>query len=179
MTDAHHCVVVLNRALDQMGDVLAAVRRDQLGDPTPCPDWDVANLVGHVVASPRNFLMMMRGEQPDWSAGPEPATEGWTAQFRAGADDLIHHWHQRGDSADPGQADWQTAEMAVHAWDVARATGQTTENFDPDVAERGMGFMSQGLTADNRGEAFGPEQEAPPDAGPYERLAAFAGRDAR
>jgi uncharacterized protein (TIGR03086 family) len=176
MSDADHAVFVLNRALDQLGDVLAAVRRDQLGDPTPCHDWDVAHLVGHVVASPRNFLTMMQGGQPDWSAGPEPVTGGWTAQFRSAADDLIHHWHQLGDTADPGQVDWQTAEMAVHTWDVARATGQATAGFDPEVAERGLGFMSQGLTAENRGDAFGPEREAPEGAGPYERLAAFAGR---
>ena len=177
MSDAIDSVFVLNRALDQMGDVLAAVRRDQLGDPTPCRDWDVAHLVGHVVATPHNFLQMMRGEQPDWSAGPEPVTEGWTAQFRAAADDLIHQWHQLGDAADPGQVDWQTAEMAVHAWDLARATGQSTATFDPEVAERGLGFMSTAMTDDNRGGAFRPERETPADAGPYERLAAFAGRD--
>jgi hypothetical protein len=39
-----------------------------------------------------------------------------------------------------------------------------------------MSFVSANLTPDNRGPAVGPEQEAPPDAGPYERLAAFTGR---
>ena len=112
-------------------------------------------------------------------APDEPDRPGWTAQFRSAADDLIHHWHQLGEAADPGQADWQTAEMAVHAWDVARATGQATGRFDPEVAERGLGFMSHALTTDNRGEAFGPQREAPADVGPYERLAAFAGRDPR
>ena len=43
------------------------------------------------------------------------------------------------------------------------------------MAERGLAFMQQGLTAENRGEAFGPEVEVPEDAGAYERLAAFAG----
>ena len=36
--------------------------------------------------------------------------------------------------------------------------------------------MQQGLTSENRGDAFGPEVEAPEGAGAYERLAAFAGR---
>jgi hypothetical protein len=45
------------------------------------------------------------------------------------------------------------------------------------VAERGYAFMSKALTPDNRGKAFEPEVEAPADADPYDRIAAFAGRD--
>ena len=37
--------------------------------------------------------------------------------------------------------------------------------------------MRQGLTADNRGGAFGPEVPVGEDAPAYDRLAAFAGRD--
>ena len=74
-----------------------------------------------------------------------------------------------------GQIDWQTAEIAVHTWDLARATGQTPP-LDPAVAERGLAFMSGALTPENRGQAFGEEVTAPDDAPAYDRLAAFAGR---
>lgn len=174
-TDA---VVVLSRALDQAGDVLAAIRQDQLQDPTPCPDWDVAHLAGHVLGAPGRFAEAARGGQPDWSAPPEPVTEGWAAQFRTAADDLIHLWHQAGDTADAGSADWQTAELAVHTWDLVRATGQRMP-LDPEVAERGYAFMSRSLTPENRGRAFGPEISMSGDVGPYDRLAALAGRDPR
>jgi hypothetical protein len=50
------------------------------------------------------------------------------------------------------------------------------DDLDPAVAERGLSFMQQGLTDDNRGPVFGPEQPAPPDADAYTRIAAFAGR---
>ncbi|MBA3783594.1 MAG: TIGR03086 family protein [Nocardioides sp.] len=176
MTTANEAVIVLSRSLDQTGDVLAAVHPDQLALPTPCADWDVAELIGHITSSPRNFLAMLRGEETDWSAGPVPATSGWTAEFRAAADDLIHHWHQQGDDADAGQVDWQTAEMAVHAWDLARATGQSVDAFDPEVAERGLAFMSAGLTDDNRGPAFASPAPVPNDAPVYDRLAGWAGR---
>ncbi len=56
MTDAEDSVTVLGRALDQAGDVLAAVRAEQLGWPTPCGDWDVAALIGHLGAVPGHFL---------------------------------------------------------------------------------------------------------------------------
>jgi uncharacterized protein (TIGR03086 family) len=175
-TASVEAVVVLSRALDQAGDVLAAVHPDQLARPTPCADWDVAQLIGHLVAAPVRFLQMARGGEPDWSAVPQPVTAGWAADFRSHADDLIHHWHQAGDAADAGQVDWQTAEIAVHTWDVVRATGQSPRLLLPEVAERGLAFMSAMLTPENRGEVFGPPVQVPDDAPVYDRLAAFAGR---
>ncbi|WP_148575568.1 TIGR03086 family metal-binding protein [Nocardioides caldifontis] len=168
-------IVVLSRALDQAGDVLAAVHPDQLGLPTPCRDWTVGQLVGHLVRTPVNLLQMARGEQPDWSAEPRPAEGDWAADFRSHGDDLLHHWHQVGDAADPGQVDWQVAELAVHTWDLVQATGQDRA-LVPEVAERGLAFMSSALTPENRGEAFGPAVEVPDDAPVYDKLAAFAGR---
>ena len=176
MTSPTESVFVLSRALDQAGDVLAAVHEDRLADPTPCGDWDVATLIGHLVATPGNFLTMMRGDQPDWSKAPEPATTGWVAQFRSSADALHHAGPQPGASAAARPVAWQTAEIAVHTWDVARATGQRTDRLDPEVAEQGWAFVSKSLTDDNRGHAFGPAQPAPDDADAYDRLAAFSGR---
>jgi uncharacterized protein (TIGR03086 family) len=168
-------VVVLSKALDQAGDVLAAVRADQLALPTPCADWDVAQLVGHLVDAPVRFLEMARGEQPDWSAGPRRVTENWTPEFRSNADDLLHHWHQAKAGSDTSQADWHTAEFAVHTWDLARATGQSRPLL-PEVAERGLAFMTAMLTPERRGKAFGPEVAVPDDAPVYDRLAGYAGR---
>lgn len=176
MTDPIESVVVLSRALDQTGDVLTAIHEDQLSLPTPCGEWDVARLIAHLVATPSNFIKMARGDTVDWSAEPAPIGRDWAASFRSAADDLIHLWHETGDSADPGKVDWQIAEFALHTWDLARATGQST-NLNPDVALRGLAFMSGALTPENRGDAFGPEVSVPDDAPPYDRIAAFAGRD--
>jgi uncharacterized protein (TIGR03086 family) len=175
MSAPNESVVILSRALDQAGDALTAVHQDQLSQPTPCNDWDVARLIAHMVASPHHLLEMSQGGQPDWSKEPEAPSGEWAAEFRSAADDLIHFWHAQGDQADSGQVDWQTAEMAVHTWDLVRATGQHAP-LDPEIAERGLAFMSGALTADNRGKAFGPEVTAPADAPVYDRLAAYAGR---
>ena len=175
MSAASDSVVVLSRALDQAGDVLAAVHPDQLTLPTPCRDWDVQRLVTHLVHDPPTFLAMARGDQVDWSAEPEPVTEAWAQRFRSSADDLLHRWHQAADDAQAGQVDWQTAEFAVHAWDLAQAIGYAGR-LDPEVAERGLAFMTANLTDENRGGAFGPAVPVADDAPVYERLAAFAGR---
>jgi uncharacterized protein (TIGR03086 family) len=186
MTDPHRSVVVLSRALDQAGDALDSVHPDQLDLPTPCEGWSVRDLAAHLVASPGRFLRMERGEEVDWSTEP-PLPEGsWVAVYRSDADDLIHHWHQHGggdhgperDDEDPGNADWQTAELAVHTWDLVRATGQDLP-LDDEVAERGLALMRQGLTESNRDGVFAPAVDIGDDAPPYDRLVAWAGRDPR
>lgn len=175
MATSEDNVRVLTRALDQAGDVLDHVHADALDRPTPCSDWDVGSLADHLVEAPARFLTMMRGEQPDWSAPAPHLDAGWGGAFRAHADDLVHAWHTL-DGEPPVPAEWQVAELAVHAWDLAVATGYPVDRLDPEVAEVGHGFMSASMTDDQRGAAFAPEVEAPADAGPYDVLAAFAGR---
>ncbi len=168
-------VRVLSRALDQAGDVLDRIHPDHLALGTPCGDWDVAALADHLVEAPTKFLMMMRGEQPDWSAPPPHVSEVWGPTFRVAGDNLIHAWHE-GVGAGGMGADWQSAELAVHTWDLATAIGVPLDQLDPEVAARGLAFMEANLTAVNRAPAFEPEQAVAEGAGPYERIAAYAGR---
>lgn len=118
---------------------------------------------------------MSTGGQPDWDT-PPPLPQDWSAEFHSGADDLLRMWREAGDSASPQSVAWQTAEFAIHTWDLARATKQT-RTLDPRVAQQGLDFMSGALTPDNRGEAFGPARTVPEEAPVYDRLGAFAGRD--
>jgi uncharacterized protein (TIGR03086 family) len=70
----------------------------------------------------------------------------------------------------------QVANMAVHAWDIARATGQPT-NFDPDVGQSALVWARANLKPQFRGAAFGPEVAVSEDAPLYDRLVGFFGRD--
>lgn len=181
-TELDDSVALLSRALDQTGDVLAAIHRDKLSDSTPCGDWNVSTLIAHVVNGPRNFIAMTKGEEPDWSAAPELPAD-WAGAFRSAADDLLHVWHQGGGSGSAATVDWQTAEFAIHTWDLARATGQSTD-LDPKVGDRALELMKASLKPEHRGSAadgfvFGEEVSVPADAPVYDRLAAFAGRDPR
>jgi len=89
--------------------------------------------------------------------------------------EFIRAWHDLGDTPLLPPA-LQFAEFAVHDWDLATALGLRPDALDPQVAELGLEFMRTNLTPELRGGAFGPEQPAPPDAGPYDRIAAYAGR---
>ncbi len=166
---------MLIRALDQAGDVLDQVHPDDLARPTPCHGWSVAELVDHLVATPARFLARMRDQEVDWAEAPPHLENGWGPEFRNHADDLVHAWHEL-EGEPPTPVQWQVAELAVHTWDLAAAIGRSTVNLDAEVAERGLAFMRANLTEANRSPAFGPEQPAPSDADPYQRVAAFSGR---
>jgi uncharacterized protein (TIGR03086 family) len=169
-------LAALTRAVDQLGDLLLHVRAEDLDKQTPCSDWTLGELADHVVAAPAKFAVMLRGEQPDWSAGPQHLDDGWAAAFRTSADDLMHLWHQGPAEGNGPGPDWQTAEFAVHSWDLAQALGRSTDELDPEVAAQGLAFMKANLRAEMRGEAFGPEQPAPENGDAYDAIAAFAGR---
>jgi uncharacterized protein (TIGR03086 family) len=169
-------LAVLARALDQAAALLGSVGDDDLSSATPCDDWSTGELIDHLVAAPAKFARMVRGEEIDWSA-PTPHVGSERADtFRARADALLLAWRDVGDGDAPMSPDWQSAEIAVHTYDLATALGHPTADLYTEVAERGLGFMRANLTPEIREPAFGPEQPSPDGADAYQRVAAFAGR---
>jgi uncharacterized protein (TIGR03086 family) len=77
-----------------------------------------------------------------------------------------------------GRVDQQIAELAMHGWDLVKATGQRAD-LDPAVAEHALNWSHRVLRPEFRGpdKAFGLEVPVPPDAPAYERLAGWFGRD--
>jgi uncharacterized protein (TIGR03086 family) len=176
MSERDEELAVLTRGLDQATRLLETVGDDDLAAATPCQDWSTADLVDHLVAAPATFARMLRGDDVDWSA-PTPHVGADRAQaFRDAADSLLSAWSDLGDADAPTGPDWQSAEIAVHSYDLATALGRSTADLDAEVAQRGLAFMQANLKPEMRSTAFGPEQPAPDDADPYQRLAAFAGR---
>src|SRR5919202_5610011 len=55
---------VFNRALETATSVVSGVRPDQLGDPTPCTEYDVRQLLGHMVTVLRRVTALGRGDEP-------------------------------------------------------------------------------------------------------------------
>jgi uncharacterized protein (TIGR03086 family) len=167
---------VLRRGLGQLADLLRQVNSEVQYHPTPCQQWTVQDLVDHVVAMPTTFAQMVRGETIDWSAPTPSAGNDCAESFRLHADDLLQAWLEHQDSRENSGLDWQCAEVSVHTWDLATALSYRSGDLDQEVAERGLAFMRANLTEDMRSPVFGPEQQAPEGAGPYQQIAAFAGR---
>ena len=120
---------VLRRGLDQLAGLLDDVPGGALGDPTPCPQWSVQDLVDHIVAAPSRFARMACGEEVDWSATPSAGREP-AAQFRSHAEDLLRAVGGDAAPGGPVTVDWQCAELAVHTWDLATALGRPTADLD-------------------------------------------------
>lgn len=66
-------------------------------------------------------------------------------------------------------------EVTVHAWDLARATGQAYD-ADPGAVEAATGFV-RSVDAPAGGGLFGPPIEASADAGDLDRLLGLTGRE--
>jgi len=183
-------VVLVGRALDQTAAIIAAILVGQAGLATPCPDWDVRALVRHLVGQDlRNFLISARGQTADWQAPADELGEDWAAAFRDRAGQLLEAWRTAelgqlvampggGQAPLRSRADQQIAELAVHGWDLVKATGQHCD-LDLALAQHALSWSRQMLRPEVRGpgRAFGPEVPVPPDAPVYERLAGWFGRD--
>jgi uncharacterized protein (TIGR03086 family) len=192
MTDGGEPLLLLGKALGELGRLIAGTRSDQADLPTPCASWTVRQLVGHVVTGLDNFATAARGGTPQWGRAPAPLGDDWPAAFVRARADLDDAWAAAdlsapvptlggGEAPLVSRADQQIAELAVHGWDLARATGQSSE-LDGAVAECALRWARQNLRPEFRGpeeehKAFGPEVAAAADAPALDRLAAWFGRD--
>ena len=180
---------LLDRALDQTARIIDGIRPDQRGLPTPCAEWDVQAVVRHVVGQDlRSFTAVAAGQMPDWQAAADDLPEDWSTAFRAGARRVLTTWRAADLDllvAGPGgevplgtRANQQIAELAVHGWDLFRATGQPI-SLDNEIAEHALAWSRQMMRPEFRGpgKAFGAEVPVPVDAPSYDRLAGWFGRE--
>ena len=184
---------LLARTLAQTEAIVAHVRPEQATLPTPCASWDVRALVNHVVHDLRQFTVKVQGGEWD----PEDVDlvgDDWAGAYRRGASSLLAAWRRPGALEQTVRlpsgelpATWrlgqQVADLAVHGWDIAKATGQPTD-LDPEVGQFALDWGRENLRPEFRGDeasgrSFGPEVAVDGDAPLYDRLAGFFGRDPR
>jgi uncharacterized protein (TIGR03086 family) len=181
------------RCFAQTRHAVAAVRPEHMTLPTPCTEFDVRTLLGHIVAVLHRVAAAGRGK--DLSAMPVVVEgvedDGWAAAYDAGVAELRSVW------ADDSLLDREITlpfatlpgtmvvsiyaqEICIHGWDLAAAIGATT-GWDPEIAEALLPVAHAILPAEPRGEAIGNAFAAvvdvPETAGAYTRLAGWLGRD--
>ena len=180
----------LERAFANARTVIANVEPGQLSDPTPCATWQVRDIINHVIGNSYfTAATVEAGEHVDlgdidYTTGDMVAAydEGIrraVAAFNApGALDktLMLHFGPLPATAWMGIA---TTDAFTHAWDIAKATGQSTD-LDPAFATEILAGAREFIRAEFRGpdgvRPFGAEVEPPANATPADQLAAFLGR---
>ena len=179
------------RALAQTEQIVSAVRPDQLGNPTPCTEFEVRALVNHIVGGITRAAITGEGGDAVAFSGRVDGVpdDGWADAYNAVAKRATAAWSDDGRLAAMVTVPWGTVpgrvalsgavqEVLTHGWDLATATGQESEG-DPELATWVLEeFAHRALPPERRGGPvpFGPVVPVPAEAGPYAQLAAWLGR---
>jgi len=177
----------LEQAIAATRGVLTGVKRDQLGSDTPCASWTVGELINHIVSGQYFFVAMVEGKPP--AEGNDYSGGDFVAAFDDGAAKSVAAFNGDGVMEKiltlpfgqmPGSAFVGIAatDTFTHGWDLARATGQSTD-LDPQLAAGLLAGAKQFISDGIRGDEpmpFAAEQKAPSGATNADELAAFLGR---
>jgi uncharacterized protein (TIGR03086 family) len=173
-----------DRAAGIANDVIAAVKPEQLDLPTPCTDWSVRQIINHLVIGNLTFASMVgdspRPDRAQDHLGDDPlgVFQDTVLDLRTlfSAEGVLTATYDTPLGSGPGTllVAMRVVEMTVHSWDIAKATGQSTD-LDAELAETCLDSLRAAMR-NGRGGPFGAERPAPQGATAADRLAAFAGR---
>lgn len=151
--------------------------------PTPVSEWLARDIVEHLLTWPVSLLAerigLVLGDQPD-----APLAECWarrSAEVQRTLDDRelaatpVHSGMFDGVPLGELVDRIYTADVFLHSWDLARATGQEP-GLDPGRAAAMLTGMSQMEDAIRSSGQYGPAVETS-STDPVDRLMAFIGRD--
>ncbi|MEU5152949.1 TIGR03086 family metal-binding protein [Glycomyces sp. NPDC021274] len=185
-TDFKHTTGLVAGLIDGVDDA-------RLSDPTPCGHYTQAQLLNHLIGLSLAFTAAARGETGPHNDAPpgEPPTTlqpGWRAELEQRLGELADAWSEPSAWEGEALAGGVTLpasimglvalnEVAVHGWDLARATGQPYE-LDPAVIATLTAFTGQDAHDQTAREGiYAPVVEVPATATPQDQLIALTGRN--
>jgi uncharacterized protein (TIGR03086 family) len=169
------------------GKRIAAVRPSDLSAPTPCAEWNLQQVLDHMLGALGLHLDAAAGLPVDRSQ-IHPDTDRFEAEpaaaFAAVAARAARTWREPGVldgiwtlpmGPVPGSilAMLHLTEVVVHGWDIGRATGENVV-IPAELAAPALEFSRGFATEAHRGTAFAAA--LPDGRTPGERLVAFLGR---
>jgi uncharacterized protein (TIGR03086 family) len=183
-------LLLFQRAQAQFTDRVDAVGPGEWDTPA-LPGWSVADLVAHLAHQQLRVPALLAGQQPDAIPGDtdelldgDPLTAWETA-----ADAALTAWAAPGALSRtvqlPGGATPAvdllvelTADLTVHAWDLAAAVRGVTA-LDPELVAAALAFAEEQLGDEGVPGVVDPPVAVPPGADPQTRLLARFGRRVR
>ncbi|MFH8566881.1 TIGR03086 family metal-binding protein [Streptomyces sp. NPDC017993] len=168
--------------------VLCEVSDDELGQRTPCTEYDVRSLINHLFQVVVAFQTLAGKKEVDFRHTPDRIAEfgaRWPDRFAEESARLVEAW------AAPGAEEGLTGgmnlpartvgrmallDLTVHAWDVARAIGRPYTPAPGCVPELRQLAADMGPTA-RKMQVFGEPVAVPEGASELDELLAATGRD--
>ncbi|MFI5047923.1 MAG: TIGR03086 family metal-binding protein [Acidimicrobiia bacterium] len=185
-------LATMGKVLNETQRIVDNIEPSQLDDATPCSEWTVRDVLNHITAGADMFAIAgVEGSVPEDKLlellTGDSLGDDYRASFRAACDRALAAY------APPGALDKVVVlpfgempagvaldiaifDVSTHAWDLAKATGQSTA-LDPEVLEAAWTLAPLMLTDDYRAAGmYGAVVEVADDAPLQDKLAAFAGR---
>ena len=162
---------------------------DQWELPTPNTEWNVRDLVAHLVGGTVWVAPLLAGQtiaqvgdrfdgdqlgDDPLGAWARASEEAVTAVGREGVLDRIVHV-SFGDIPGREYVSQLVCDHAIHGWDLARAIG-ADEHIEPDLVDFAYEFLAPQADGWRGAGVFGPEVELPPGADRQSALLALSGR---
>jgi uncharacterized protein (TIGR03086 family) len=178
----------LHPAIRECADALALVATgigdDQLQHPTPCEKYTVAELLDHLGATLRSSARAARKEAQT-GADAAPAVSPQALADSAGLVSVA--WtdpaaYEGTTEFGPGEMPAELAasitlqELALHGWDLARATGQPF-GVSEETARVALGVVEQIAEPARSNGSYGPAVSVTGDAPAFQRALGVSGRN--
>ncbi len=164
--------------------VVRGIGDDQLDAATPCTEFRVRDLLNHLFQVVVNIQAMADRRPADFSSTPDVIEGDWRGRFAEETERLVTAWSDpaalEGVSAGMGLPQpviggLALADLTVHGWDLAQATGQPYEPDPAAVAHLRPMIEQMAPQARSMG-VFGDPVETAPGASDFEQLLAITGR---
>jgi uncharacterized protein (TIGR03086 family) len=184
--------MVINRAAAVMSEVVRGIEPDQAEAPTPCPDYNVRQLVNHLLFWAPSLAGAGRKEPvppPAASDVEVDLTAGdWAATLDAALSRVVAAWSDPaaweggtrlgGPDAMPAAmiGGMVCTELVIHGWDLASATGQKPD-WDEDVLAFAYTELEATVEQGRQMGVYGPPVVVPASASTLERALGLSGRD--
>ncbi|GAA3061462.1 TIGR03086 family metal-binding protein [Actinokineospora globicatena] len=170
------------RAIEATGRIVDTLTDEQLAAPTPCPRWQVRDVVAHMADNKRRLLTALTGSAPepgdDVRGDFRIAATALTAAFTE--DSLLTASYELlGIEYNAAVALFvHFADTLVHGWDIGTAIGQDVRLPEDLVqaALKGISRWPDDGTIWGKDGLFGEKLPVAEDATPQEKLLATTGR---
>jgi uncharacterized protein (TIGR03086 family) len=182
------------RVVRRSVEIVDSVSADQLGKATPCAEWTLEDLLGHMIAQHHGFAASAEGNTSALSVwevhpvGDSPAETYAAAADRViaalAADGVLERRFWLPEIRDGGPYPAQTAigfhlvDNVVHGWDVAASVG-VDATYAPDLVAAALTVAEQVPDGAPRlvpGAAFRPALPMSEHPSPMYRMLAILGR---